>query len=112
VSALKGGPEAAHGAGHKVATKSEYMVPHVDLDLFVAIDRMSSAILAWGFCIFAAISSRRHNHQPALGAPARRPPARFDRPPVGAWMGSRLAWRGIELSRRRRSRATAKGVAV
>jgi len=33
--------------------------PHVDLDLFVAIDRMTSADIGLGFCTFAPISSRR-----------------------------------------------------
>jgi hypothetical protein len=53
---------------------------------------MSSAILAWGFDAFAAISSlRQHHHirQPVLDAPAlpplaRRLPARFDPPPIVA----------------------------
>jgi hypothetical protein len=41
---------------------------------------MSSAILAWEFCIVAAISSRRQigiTNQPVRGAPAL-PPTRLD----------------------------------
>ena len=66
------------------------MVPRVDLDLFVHINRMNSAIFFWRFCILAAISSRqqhRHNRQPMLFASAIGPPfgrrlTRFDRPDV------------------------------
>jgi hypothetical protein len=112
---------AQQGAVTKQQQKACIWRPQVDCDLFVAIDRMRSAILG-GFCAFAAISSlcqHRHSCQPMLVAPPRyrSPPA--DAPPVsivrpswlGAWMGSRLPWRGIELSGRRRSRATAKRVA-
>jgi hypothetical protein len=83
---------------------------------------MSSAILAWGFDAFAAISSlRQHHHirQPVLDAPAL-PPSPADSLPVsiprpsslGAWTDSGLDWRRIELLGRRRSRTTAKRVAA
>ena len=80
------------------------MVPRVDLDLFVHINRMNSAIFFWRFCIFAAISSRqqhRYNRQPMLFASAMGPLS-ADASPVsivptwlGAWMASKLAWRGL-----------------
>ena len=67
---------------------------------------MSSAILAWEFCIVAAISSRRQ-----IGITNQRCAARLRYRPR-AWMGSRLARRVIELLGRHHSRTTPKSAAA
>src|SRR5215472_779318 len=86
----EGGPEATQAAGHKVATKSAYMVASCRFLSICRFDRMSPAILAWGFGTFAAISSLRQHRHTALRFSTRplppltrRLPARFDPPPAG-----------------------------
>jgi hypothetical protein len=60
--------------------------------------------------ISASRFSTRPRYRPS---PADSPPVSIPRPSsLGAWMDSGLAWRGIELLGRRRSRMTAKRVAA
>jgi hypothetical protein len=68
------------------------------------------------FLRFASIAisagrlSKRPRYRPS---PTDSPPVSIPRPSsLGAWIGSGLAWRGIELLSRRRSRTTAVRVAA